>query len=194
VDPTVAVENIKTLEQVRNDSLASRIFATRLLVGFSTVGSLLTLVSIFGVLSLSVLSRRRELAIRSALGAQRSDISKLMLGEAGRLIAGGVAAGIVSAFVLARALRSFLFDIKPTDPWMLVGASILFAAIGLEACWIPPRRAAASRCGRSVESRVVGLQTAGTLREHFRWMLKTTPTAYRRAFFVTGGPAASPRH
>lgn len=142
VDPTVAVENIKTLEQVRDDSLASRIFATRLLVGFSIVGSLLTLVSIYGVLSLSVASRRRELAIRSALGAQRGDISNLILNEAGRLIAGGVAAGIVSAFVLARALRSFLFDVEPTDPWMLVGASVLFAAIGLAACWMPTRRAA----------------------------------------------------
>ncbi len=143
VDPTVAVENIRTLEQVRDDSLASRIFATRLLVGFSIVGSLLTLVSIYGVLSLSVASRRRELAIRSAIGAQRGDISNLILNEAGRLIAGGIVAGIVSAIVLARALRSFLFDVEPTDPWMLVGASVLFAAIGLAACWMPTRRAAA---------------------------------------------------
>jgi putative ABC transport system permease protein len=114
-----------------------------LLVGFSIVGSLLTLVSIYGVLSLSVASRRRELAIRSALGAQRGDISNLILNEAGRLIAGGVAAGIISALVLARALRSFLFDVEPTDPWMLVGASVLFAVIGLAACWMPTRRAAA---------------------------------------------------
>jgi putative ABC transport system permease protein len=143
VDPTVAVENIRTLEQVRDDSLASRIFATRLLVGFSSVGSLLTLVSIYGVLSLSVASRRRELAIRSAIGAQRGDISNLILNEAARLIAAGVVAGIVSTFVLARALRSFLFDVEPTDPWMLVGASVLFGAIGLAACWMPTRRAAA---------------------------------------------------
>jgi putative ABC transport system permease protein len=143
VDPTVAVENIKTLEQVRDDSLASRIFATRLLVGFSIVASVLTLVSIYGVLSLSVASRRRELAIRSAIGAQRGDISSLILNEAARLIAGGVVAGIVAAFVLARTLRSFLFDVEPTDPWMLVGASVLFAAIGLAACWMPTRRAAA---------------------------------------------------
>jgi putative ABC transport system permease protein len=143
VDPTVAVENIKTLEQVRDDSLASRIFATRLLVGFSIVCSLLTLVSIYGVLSLSVAARRRELAIRSAVGAQRGDISNLILNEAGRLIAGGVLAGIILAFVLARALRSFLFGVEPTDPWMLAGASVLFAVIGLAACWMPTRRAAA---------------------------------------------------
>ena len=69
VDPTVAVENVKTLEQIRSDSLASRTFAMQLLVGFSVVGSVLTLVGIYGVLSLSVASRRREIAIRTAVGA-----------------------------------------------------------------------------------------------------------------------------
>lgn len=142
VDPTVAVENMKTLEQVRDDSLASRIFAMRLLVGFSIVGSVLTLVGIYGVLSLSVASRRRELAIRTAIGAQRGDIRRLILGEGARLIAGGVAAGFVAAFVLSRALRSFLFEVEPTDPTMLAGAAILFASIGLLACWVPTRRAA----------------------------------------------------
>ena len=152
VDPTVAVENIKTLEQVRDDSLASRIFATRLLVGFSVVGSLLTLVSIYGVLSLSVASRRRELAIRSALGAQRGDIRNLILNEAGRLIAGGVVAGIVSALVLARALRSFLFDVEPTDPWMLVGASVLFAATRSSGVLDADAPRSSSRCARIFES------------------------------------------
>jgi putative ABC transport system permease protein len=142
VDPTVAVENMKTLEQVRDDSLASRTFAMRLLVGFSIVGSVLTLVGIYGVLSLSVASRRRELAIRTAVGAQRGDLRRLILGEGARLIAGGVAAGCVAAFVLSRALRSFLFEVEPTDPTMLAGAAILFASIGLLACWVPTRRAA----------------------------------------------------
>jgi len=74
VDPTAAIENVKTLEQIRDESLASRTFAMNLLTGFSVVGSVLTLVGIYGVLSLSVASRRRELAIRSAVGAQQSDI------------------------------------------------------------------------------------------------------------------------
>jgi putative ABC transport system permease protein len=142
VDPTVAVENVKTLEQVRDDSLASRTFAMQLLVGFSIVGSLLTLVGIYGVLSLSVASRRRELAIRTAIGAQRRDIRTLILGEGARLIAGGVAAGLIAAFVLSRALRSFLFEVEPTDPVMLAAAGALFATIGLLACWLPTRRAA----------------------------------------------------
>ena len=74
----MAIGNIKTLEQVRDDSLASRISATRLLVGFSIACSLLTAVSIYGVLSLSVASRRRELPILSAIGAGRGDISDLI--------------------------------------------------------------------------------------------------------------------
>jgi putative ABC transport system permease protein len=94
------------------------------------------------VLSLSVASRRRELAIRTAVGAQRRDIRRLILGEAARLIAFGVAAGFVVAFLLSRALRSFLFEVEPTDPVMLAAAGLLFAAIGLLACWVPTRRAA----------------------------------------------------
>ncbi|HTF43330.1 MAG TPA: ABC transporter permease, partial [Terriglobales bacterium] len=78
VDPTAAIENVKTLEQIRDESLASRTFAMHLLTGFSVVGSALTLVGIYGMLSLSVVSRRRELAIRSAVGAQQRDIRKLI--------------------------------------------------------------------------------------------------------------------
>jgi putative ABC transport system permease protein len=81
VDPTAAIENVKTLEQIRDESLASRTFAMHLLTGFSAVGSVLTLVGIYGLLSLSVASRRRELAIRSAVGAQQKDIRKLIFGE-----------------------------------------------------------------------------------------------------------------
>ena len=87
--PTAAVENMKTLEEVRDDSLATRTFAMQLLAGFSIIGSVLTLVGIYGVLSLSVASRRRELAIRAAVGAEARDIRNLIFGEGFRLIAGG---------------------------------------------------------------------------------------------------------
>ncbi len=141
VDPSVAVENVKTLEQIRNDSLASRTFATQLLVGFAAIGTVLTLVGIYGVLSLSVAARRREIAIRTAVGAQRADIRRLVLSDGVRLIAAGVVTGLVAAFVLSRALRSFLFEVEPTDPLMLTAAGSLFATIGLLACWMPTRRA-----------------------------------------------------
>src|SRR5579859_2121293 len=141
VDPTAAIENVKTLEQIRDESLASRTFAMHLLTGFSAVGSVLTLVGIYGLLSLSVASRRKELAIRSAVGAQQKDISKLIFGEGFRLIAGGVLAGVALAIVLSRVLRSFLFEVNPSDPATLIVVGVLFVGVGLVACWMPVRRA-----------------------------------------------------
>jgi len=141
VDPTAAIENVKTLEQIRDDSLASRTFAMNLLAGFAVIASVLTLVGIYGVLSLSVASRRRELAIRSAVGAQQKDISKLIFGEGFRLISGGVVVGVVLAIVLSRVLRSFLFEVQPGDPVTLASVGALFIAVGLLACWVPVRRA-----------------------------------------------------
>jgi putative ABC transport system permease protein len=142
VDPTAAIENPKTLEQIRDDSLASRTFAMQLLVGFSVVGSVLTLVGIYGVLSLSVASRRRELAIRSAVGAEQKDIRNLIFGEGFRLIASGVLTGVVLATVLSRVLKTFLFEVQPSDPTTLLVVGALFVGVALLACWIPVRRAA----------------------------------------------------
>ena len=141
VDPTSAVENVRTFDQIRDDSLASRTFAMNLLVGFSVVGGVLTLVGLYGVLSLSVASRRRELAIRTAVGAEQRHIHRLVLGEGFRLIAGGVMAGLAIALVLSRVLKTFLFGIAPTDPLTLIGAGVVFAAVAMLACWAPTRRA-----------------------------------------------------
>ena len=141
IDPTVAVENVRTLEMIRGDSLASRTFAMQLLVGFSLVGSVLTLVGIYGVLSLSVAARRKEIAIRTAVGARQSDIRNLIFAEGFRLIAGGVISGIAAAIILSRVLRSFLFEVEPTDPVTLFGVGLLFAVVALLACWAPTRRA-----------------------------------------------------
>lgn len=142
VDPTVAVENVKTLEQIRDDSLASRTFAMQLLIGFAGIGSLLTLVGIYGVLSLSVASRRRELAIRAAVGAAQRDLRNLVFAEGFRLIAGGVVSGIAAALILSRVLKSFLFQVEPADPATLILVGLLFVGVALLACWVPTRRAA----------------------------------------------------
>jgi putative ABC transport system permease protein len=141
VDPTVSVENVKTLEQIRADSLASRIFAMRLLVGFSIVASVLTLVGIYGVLSLSVASRRREIAIRTAVGAGGRDILSLVLGEGLRLIAIGVLAGLATAIAFSRILKTFLFGVEPTDPTTLIAVGLMFTCVALFSCWFPARRA-----------------------------------------------------
>jgi putative ABC transport system permease protein len=141
IDPTVAIENVKTLDEIRRDSLASRSFAMQLLIGFSAVGTALTLIGIYGVLALSVASRRREIAIRTAVGAQRRDIRNLIFAEGFRLIAGGILAGSAAALVLSRVLQSFLFGVAPADPATLIAVGVLFAAVALIACWIPIHRA-----------------------------------------------------
>ena len=114
----------------------------RLLIGFASVASILTLGGIYGVLSLSVVSRRREIAIRTALGAERRSVLGLVFGEGVRLIAGGTIVGLAAAIGLSRVLESFLFEIEPTDPVTLIGAALLFTGAALLACWVPARRAA----------------------------------------------------
>lgn len=141
VDPTVAVEKPKTLEQIRDDSQASRSFAMQLLIGFAVVASVLTLIGIYGVLSLSVAARRREIAIRTAVGAERSDILKMVFGEGLRLVMGGVIIGGIASLFLAQFLKAFLFGVQPTDPLILAGVGLAFVCVSLLACWIPARRA-----------------------------------------------------
>lgn len=140
--PSVAIENVKTMDQIRIESLASRTFAVQLLVGFSLVGSVLTLVGIYGVLALSVASRRREIAIRAAVGASGRHIRNLVLAEGFRLIAGGVILGIAAALLVSRVLRGFLFGVETTDPFTFIGVGLLFSVVALLACWVPMRRAA----------------------------------------------------
>jgi putative ABC transport system permease protein len=141
VDPTAAVEHVKTMDEIRSDSLASRTFAMQLLVGFAVVGSVLTLVGIYGVLALSVASRRREIAIRAAVGAEQRHIRSLVFAEGMRLIAGGVVLGLGAAVVLAGLLRTFLFGVEATDAATFAGVCVLFGVVALGACWGPVRRA-----------------------------------------------------
>jgi putative ABC transport system permease protein len=141
IDATVGVDKVQTMDQIRDNSLASRTFAMQLLAGFAVIASVLTLVGIYGVLSLSVANRRREIAIRAAVGAGRSQIRGLVFGEGVRLVGAGIIGGIVIALFLSRALRAFLYEVTPTDPATLVIAVTLFAAVAMAACWVPMRRA-----------------------------------------------------
>jgi putative ABC transport system permease protein len=142
VDPTVAVEHVKTMDEIRADSLASRTFAMQLLAGFSVVGTVLTLVGIYGVLALSVAARRREIAIRAAVGAEQRHIRRLVFGEGLKLIAGGVVLGAGVSVAVSGVLRGFLFGVEATDGATLVGVCVLFGAVAIGACWGPVRRAA----------------------------------------------------
>jgi putative ABC transport system permease protein len=141
IDPTVAIDHIKTLEQIRDDSIAPQKFAMRVLSGFALAGTVLALVGIYGVLSLSVHSRSREIAIRMAVGAQRRHILGLVLGEGLKLVGLGLLAGIGGAVVLARVLRAFLFGVGPADPLTFGAVAVLFTTIAMLACCLPARRA-----------------------------------------------------
>jgi putative ABC transport system permease protein len=142
IDPTVSVENVKTLEEIRADSVAPRTFAMNLLVGFAVVACVLAMVGIYGVLSLAAGSRRMEIAIRMALGAQRVDVLRMILGDGLRLAAAGVSLGLVIALALAASLKTYLFGVAPTDPLTLVAMMVVVVAITVVTCWIPARRAA----------------------------------------------------
>jgi putative ABC transport system permease protein len=141
IDPTAAVEHATTLAAIRRESLAPWIFGMRLLSGSAVIASFLALVGLYGLLSLSVSARVREIGVRKAIGAQGSQIIGLVVREASRVIAAGVALGVVAAVALGRMLSALLFDVTPADPWALAGSATLFAAIGLAVCLVPAVRA-----------------------------------------------------
>lgn len=140
--PTVGIEAVQTLDDIRASSLAPRTFAMRLLVGFAAVASLLTLAGVYSVLSLSVTARRREIAIRSAMGAARGAIMNMIMKDGIKLIAGGIVIGLGIALVLSRALQTLLFGVGPADPATVAAAALAFVAVALLACCVPAARAA----------------------------------------------------
>jgi putative ABC transport system permease protein len=110
---------------------------------FATLGLALAAAGIYSVLSFHVTRRTHEIGVRMALGARRADVSSLMLAMGGRLIALGIALGGVASFASMRLLRSQLFGVQPTDPIAYVGVTVLLSIVGLAACYVPARRAAA---------------------------------------------------
>lgn len=141
VEPTVAVEDIRTLDQIRSESVASRSFAMQLLVAFAIVACVLTLGGIYGLLSLSVASRRREIAIRTAVGAGRRNVLQLVMREGMAVIGVGIVVGLLAAAALSRVLGAFLFGVRPADPLTLAAMAALFGGVAVLACVLPARRA-----------------------------------------------------
>ena len=141
LQPTVSVEHVTTMDAIRRQSTAAQTFALRLLAGFALIATLLAAVGLYGVLSLSVGARTKELAVRQALGARRSQVIALVLGEGGRLVAIGVAAGLVVSLLVGRLLEALLFDVSATDPTALGGAAAAFGVVAALACVGPAWRA-----------------------------------------------------
>jgi putative ABC transport system permease protein len=141
IDPTSAVERITTMAELRRESVASRTFAMRLLIGFAVAATLLAVVGLYGVLSLSVNSRIKEMAVRKAVGAQSRQIIQLIVVEGSRMVLAGLVIGGMVAVLVGRLLKTLLFDVKPSDPMALGIAAIAFGAVAMAACLLPAYRA-----------------------------------------------------
>jgi putative ABC transport system permease protein len=141
IDPNVPVHSISSMDQIIARSVADRRFALELLGVFAVVALLLAAVGIYGVMSYSFSQRTHEVGIRVALGAQRGDILRMVLGEGMRIVVIGLASGLVGAAIMTRVFRSMLFGVGPADPVTFLFVSAILASVALFACYIPARRA-----------------------------------------------------
>ena len=141
IDKSVPVSNVQMMDHVVSASITQPRFNLFLLGLFSTVAMLLSAAGIYGVTAYTVTQRTHELGIRIALGAQVSDVLKMILGQGMAVIGIGLAIGLAAAFGLVRLLRTFLFGVGEKDPFTFVVITLLLLFVALLACYIPARRA-----------------------------------------------------
>jgi putative ABC transport system permease protein len=143
LDPAQPIYRVLTLEQILAGSVADRRFHLILLATFASTAVLLAAVGIYGVMACVVGERRREMAIRLAMGAERAQVIGLIVGQATKLATIGILAGIAGALALTDLLAAQLFDVRPTDPATFAVVAVGLCALTVLACAIPARRAAA---------------------------------------------------
>ena len=142
IDPSLAAGDIQTMGELESAASARRRFQTSLLTIFAGIALFLALVGLYGLMAYSVSRRTREVGIRMALGAQRSDVLFLVLKRAAVLLSLGLACGLIVAWFSTRVLSAFLFGVNQHDPATLLSVCALLAVCGLIAAFIPARRAA----------------------------------------------------
>ena len=140
--PRQLIENVATLEEVRDATVAPRRLNALFIASFGALALIIAMVGIAGVLAFSVSSRTAEIGIRMSLGADARRVRRMVLGEGGVLIAGGLALGIAGALLASRLMRGLLFGVQPHDPATIVAVTVILALIGVAACWLPAVRAA----------------------------------------------------
>jgi putative ABC transport system permease protein len=141
VDKDQPVSDVMTMEQRVAKSVASRRFVMLLLGSFSVLALGLAAVGIYGVMAYLVIQRTQEIGVRMALGAQKRDVLRLVVGKGMALAVTGAAIGLVASLVLTRLMRSLLFEVTPTDWFTFVIVSVVLLTVALLACYIPARRA-----------------------------------------------------
>jgi predicted permease len=141
-NPDLRGATIATMDQVVEDSIGSQILATHLLETFGGLALLVALAGLYSLLAYLVTLRSRELGVRLALGADRTNIQQLILGQAAKMVVVGVVIGGAVSLATAHLLRHFLFGVAPRDPVTMIAAIALMAIVSLLAAWLPARRAA----------------------------------------------------
>lgn len=141
-DPLQPVAEVRTLRSAMADTVAQPRFFTILLTLFGSVAVFLAALGLYGVVAYTVTRRTAEIGIRMALGAGARDVVRMTVGRSAWPTAAGILAGTLGALLLARAMASMLFEVRPADPATFSAAALLLAAVALLASWLPARRAA----------------------------------------------------
>jgi putative ABC transport system permease protein len=139
------IYNVRTMQELVSGSMGRQRFPMILLVAFAILALLLACVGIYGVISYSITRRVREIGIRMALGAEKRDILRAVIGQGLRLALAGVAIGAAAVLILSPVLASFthlLYGVRPRDPWTFIAVSLVLMSATVLACAIPARRAA----------------------------------------------------
>ncbi|MGD0134009.1 MAG: ABC transporter permease [Bryobacteraceae bacterium] len=141
LDADLPVSNVATLSSLVDQSLVSQRFSMWLIGAFGIVSLLLACIGLYGVVSYSVLQRSREMGLRMALGAKRTTVIAMVLGQGARLTGVGMAAGLIAALAVTRLMANLLYGVQPTD-WITFATVVpLLAAVALAACYVPAHRA-----------------------------------------------------
>jgi putative ABC transport system permease protein len=141
LDPDQPVTNVRTMDQLLSRTLSEAKFSLLLFGLFAALALVLAAIGIYGVMATAVTQRTHEIGLRMALGAQKRDVLRLVIGEGMMLVLVGVAVGLASALALTRLMSTLLFGVSATDPMTLVFITLLLAAVALLACYLPARRA-----------------------------------------------------
>jgi len=136
-----AVFNVRTMEQILAQPLATRRFSMLLLTVFAAAALALASLGIYGLMSYAVAQRTREIGVRMALGAQVGHLLKLVIGQGMKLALVGVAIGLVASLALTRTVKALLFGVSATDPLTFAAIALLLVLVALLACFVPARKA-----------------------------------------------------
>jgi putative ABC transport system permease protein len=141
VDPDQPIYSVRTMNEIRAESVAPERLNLTLLSIFAGIALVLAIVGIYGVMSYSVTQRTHEIGIRMAIGAQPRDVFRMVIGQGMMLALIGVGLGLIGAFVLTRLMATMLFGVEPTDPATFAAITVLLTGVALVACYVPGRRA-----------------------------------------------------